>query len=553
MTPGNDALPSPDLDAWKLFVFRKSRQELSTRKLIAELAAELRLSNFRQAAIPDALVRAGELESGLADLNAPETASMAAIVDGIADVACGYSPPSTLAALVQKLEQISGPAHIKCSHPEGFSYYGLHPLQLVPTTLSAQNKLRGLVALIGIRSVGPSLSAVVGSVLRSTGKDVSRITVRPEGEPYRRTLEFNREQAEWIQEKLQGGADFIIVDEGPGFSGSTFLSVVRALCQSGVPSSSIVLLGTRPFGSIMSGAAQTSEWSGLRSYTSPYGSWLPADANLYMGNGLWRDKLYKDRSEWPDCWTEMERAKYLTADGCELLKFEGFGRYGQLVREHSSTLAQAKFSPALERFDNGYAHYRFVNGRPLDRRDLTCGLLSRMAAYCAFRAKHFPAPAANTTTIENMMWVNLDVEFGLPKKIKSIPVERPVYPDCRMMPHEWLQTGAWQVLKTDAAGHAEGHQIPGPVDVAWDLAGAIAEWRLSSAEADIFLDEYRKRSGDDARNRIQIYLLVYSIFRMAYCRMAAASLASFREAKYLRIQYQWYSWRVKRFLDSNAA
>ena len=47
-------------------------------------------------------------------------------------------------------------------------------------------------------------------------------------------------------------------------------------------------------------------------------------------------------------------------------------------------------------------------------------------------------------------------------------------------------------MKVDAAAHGDDHGFPGPVDVAWDLAGAVVEWELGGAAR--YLDPFR-RSG----------------------------------------------------------
>jgi hypothetical protein len=176
-----------------------------------------------------------------------------------------------------------------------------------------------------------------------------------------------------------------------------------------------------------------------------------------------------------------------------------------------------------------------------------------MAAYCAFRVKNFPATNPDSALLSNMTQVNLGVEFGLEDVPCNLPVERPVYPDCCMSPHEWLVTADGQILKTDAVGHGEGHQLPGPADIAWDLAGAILEWKLPSGEAEFFLNEYQRLSGDSATLRVGPYLMSYSVFRMARCRMGAAAMGRRRDARYLHRLYREYSQQVKETLQDALA
>ena len=540
-----------DHDAWKLFVFRKRREAFFTERLIGSLRQEIQsLANGTHSAL-DALVRAGEIETGLEDAGAgsPAIGRVAAVVDRLAALACGGAPPDP-SSLLDCLDHLSTPATIACSHPEGFSYYGLNPLDFADLAARIREELAPRVAVIGIRSVGSTLGAVVRAVLGAHGISVERITVRPAGEPYRRKTVFSPEQQDWLRARLDQRCDFVVVDEGPGFSGSTFLSVAQALVDSGVPCSRIVLMGSRPFPLQAAGTMREREWKQFRSCTIEYASHPPSTACRNLGDGAWRELLYPSRSLWPACWVEQERVKHMSADGRSFFKFEGFGRFGELSREQALELAQAGLSPRWMGSEHGYACYEFVVGRPLAGSDLNQAQLSRMAEYCAFRVTHFSSPSADLAMVGAMTRNNLQVEFGGGFKDFSIelPLERPVYPDCRMLPHEWLVDQQGRVVKTDGVGHAEGHQLPGPADIAWDLAGAIVEWDLAPAARAFLLEEYRRRTGDAAGTRLRPYLLVYSVLRMSQCRMSSASMARRREGKYLRRQYERYREKVKELL-----
>ncbi len=63
--------------------------------------------------------------------------------------------------------------------------------------------------------------------------------------------------------------------------------------------------------------------------------------------------------------------------------------------------------------------------------------------------------------------------------------------DGRMMPHEWLATDAG-ILKTDAIDHHDDHFVPGPQDIAWDVAGFAAEFGLSSRTVRDFAESIRR-------------------------------------------------------------
>ncbi len=551
IAPSDEPGFASDQHAWKLFVFCKHREAVPTQRLLADLRRGIESPANGSGSVLDALIRAGEIETGLEDTGSPAALSIAAVVDRLAVAACGGAPlgPSD-ASLLPSLERLELPDTIQCSHPEGFSYYGLNPLDFADLAARIQPELAPRVAVIGIRSVGSTLSAVVAAQLRALGTLVERITVRPGGDPYRRKTDFTPEQQAWLVGRLAQPCDFVVVDEGPGFSGSTFLSVAKALVANGVPDSRIILMGSRPFPIHAAADAQAQDWKRFRSCTIEYASHPPAEAGRNLGDGAWREVLYPYRSLWPACWAEQERIKHMSLDSRTFFKFEGFGRFGQFAREQAAQMAQAGFSPRYRGFEQGYAGYEFIEGRPMNASDLNQILLRRMAEYCAFRLASFPAPSSDSEMLSAMARNNLEVEFGSEFKNFSleIPVERPVHPDCRMLPHEWLLTQEGRILKTDGVGHAEGHQLPGPADVAWDLAGAIIEWNLAPAATEFFLEEYRRLSGDAAGKRLPAYLLMYSVLRMAQCRMASVSMARRQEAKYLRRQYQRYVQKVRECL-----
>jgi hypothetical protein len=536
-----------DRDAWNFFVFRKVRETLELQQLVQELQREIELLTTSSGSPLDSLVRAGEIESGLADLGFPSAGIAAELTDALARVADGG--PVNRRALLDLLNSLPERATLRCSHPEGFSYYGLNPLDFADLARRIQCELPPNVAVIGIRTVGTTLGAVVAAALRSERRRVDRISVRPEGEPYHRRTKLDVTQMAWVREQLQRDADFLVVDEGPGFSGSTFISVARALEGSGASRDRITLLCSRPFHPQAGNISQAEEWTRYRSHVIDYGRRLPPEAGLHLANGKWRQILYSSPDSWPACWTELERIKHLSRDGSSLFKFEGFGRFGAGVKGRAAILSAGGFAPKLRAFTDGYAEYHFVKGRPLTANSTNQEILSRMAQYCAFRVAQFPAPQPDTLPLLNMMGTNIGLEFSRPSPVSELPVERPVYPDCQMQPHEWLITRSSQFVKTDATDHAEGHQLPGPVDTAWDIAGIIIEWDLPYSVAEGFVREYQHRSGDPVHKRLSPYLLAYSILRMAYFRMAAASMSCCAEADTLQRQYRLYASKAEALLQ----
>ncbi|WP_437672627.1 hypothetical protein [Sorangium sp. So ce131] len=534
--------------AYNMYVFRSSRRDVPGPRLTAELAADVQAiaapSSPGQSALRRlvlrALIRAGELESLLADAARPEPASLLARVadDLAALLVSGASPASTPSALRVAPESIAAldvPATVSTSPPEGFSFYALHPLdyaRLADRLASSQAPVR----VVGVRSIGTTLSAVTAAALRRRGIRADRITVRPSGHPYDRRVELGPQELRWVADGLAEGAQFWIVDEGPGFSGSSFLSTADALVAAGAPHARVVLLGSRtpdPDALVASDAAR--RWRSFRSERAQDGALPQVDAGEFIGGGAWRRHTYDDdEARWPPSWTTMERLKYISRDGSRLLKFEGMGRYGAECFDRAHGLSHAGFGPAPRDEGEGFFSYPRLPGRPLQAGDLSAAVLERLADYCAFRASAFQVPSPAVDELIAMSRNNFSTETGgeLPDHVRP-EIVRPAIVDGKMDPHEWLRSPSGELFKVDASGHGDDHFLPGPADIAWDLAGAMIEWRMDAAARSAFLERYRRRSGDRPEPRLPAYLAAYSLFRLGYAAMAAAALQDPGEARRL--------------------
>ena len=241
----------------------------------------------------------------------------------------------------------------------------------------------------------------------------------------------------------------------------------------------------------------------------------------------------------PPCWPAVERAKFLSRDGAWVFKFEGLGGHGDGARARAEALSGAGFLPpgAGTPVGAGYLATPWLRGRPLGRADLSPGIIDLLADGCAFRAAAFPAAIVDQRPLEEMVRFNAAAELGLGLEAQ-LPIERPVIPDARMAPHELFLTEAGALYKLDSVSDGDDHLLPGPTDVAWDLAGAVFEWGLSEGAQAALLARYRARSGDDAAPRLPLYLLAYGLFRTAYWKMAAAASAGQPDERALLRAYE---------------
>ena len=527
-----------------MLVFRDGRQAVNGPRLLKELTTSLQqvssVSTPTRGSLIDALLRAGELECALADARDPASAPLAELTDALA---AGLVAGDGLQChrLERTVCALAIPETLTVSRPEGFAYYALHPLDSAELAGSLAVRL-GRIAVIGIRTIGTTLSAVVAAEARKKGTTAERITVRPTGHPWDRKLDFSPAERAWINRQGERQADFWVVDEGPGLSGSSFLAVAEALVNAGVPHERITLLGSAsPDVARLCAPDAAARWRRFRSYFTRPPLGAPAEAVVSVGAGAWR-QVFLDGEDWPAVWPQFERAKFLRADGKALFKFEGLGRVGTEVRQRSRSIADAGFGPGVGDEEDGYARFEVISGRAMTTARVSTGVIERIAAYCAWRAAAFAAEPRPTSELEHMIRTNAREGLSEDMDVPELQIERPVIADGKMHPHEWRLTRAGQLLKLDGASHGDDHFFPGPTDIAWDLAGAIVEWRLEPAATEFFLESYRGTSGDDARARLPGFLLAYALFRLGYCTMARESLR--RTDEEMRFQREANEYRV---------
>lgn len=531
-----------------LWIFREGRREVSGPAMVRDIVRRLESGN----ALLDCLIQAGLLESALADIDAPGAYAAANLTDALAVRLCAGDAdsldPNRLAV------KIEAPETISISPPEGFTYYALHPLDFAKVTDRIGDH-PGACAVIGVRSIGTTLSAVTTAALNMRGRAATRITVRPSGHPYARNAEFSPEQERWIAEQLLKSAQFLVVDEGPGRSGSTFLSVVEALGRLGVPRERITIVGSREFDPEGLCAENASErWMGLR-YVSTAPSVSTRFLNFpYIGGGDWRMYFCGAEQEWPESWTQMERLKFLSPDQRQFFKFEGMGPLGREVRERAFLLASESFSPAVCDAGDGFLSYTAIEGTRLRKQDVSPSLLEQIARYCSFRASEFTCASIHNSELDHMLEFNVQQEFGRDLKLEAgqLSSGTPSVADGRMQPHEWIASGEAKLFKTDAISHGDNHFFPGPCDIAWDLAGAVVEWDLDAQATGFLLSKFRQFSGIPISQQFQDYMLAYCIFRLGFCKMATSTVAGSREESRLEFAYLRYRAKAEQLLASGA-
>jgi hypothetical protein len=325
--------------------------------------------------------------------------------------------------------------------------------------------------------------------------------------------------------------------------------------SAGIPADKITLLGTRwPNPEELCTHDAQARWQRFRFIAVKDRSSDRFANHQYVGGGEWRSLFIPDTKQWPASWIQMERSKFLSPDQQWLFKFEGMGRIGEEVRARAQYLAHAGIGCELEDGGGGYSAYRVVRGRPAHALSISPEILEHLARYCAVRESEFKTTVAHQDPVADMVSFNLQQEFGLERDCIrcDLPIEAHVVTDGRMQPYEWIVSPSGQILKTDAASHGDDHFFPGPLDIAWDLAGVIVEWELQQGARSYLLETFRKITGRKLQSQMDAYCLAYSSFRMSVCKMAVPTVGDPLERARLQAAYARYRASVQRLLPQSS-
>jgi hypothetical protein len=558
-----------------LIFYGKASQPLATAAALAEIedriaeATSAPLPILRHAAWVAALVAAGELSQGLADAGSEAgeagALALATALAGLMGASwdSGFAalparvPPNVASALAGlRADRARWPVSVEARRTEGFAHYATYPEGFWAAARGLAGPRPGRV--LGIRSIGSTLAPSVAAALGAGDP----VTVRPQGHPFARVVE----PGPWAAAAMREGADAVwaIVDEGPGLSGSSFGAAADALGRAGVAPERLVLFPSHAgTPGAMASDAHRGLWRRARSAVLSFEDlWLAGArpgtalqdwvADLTgpllqppedVAGGRWRALQTTDDSAWPAVDRQNERRKVLLRgrDTDVLLRFAGLGAFGRAKADRARDLAEAGFCLAPLAWRHGLLVEPWRHDlTPLTARDLRRpAMQDRLADYLAFRARRFPAlpgTGACPAALLAMARANAAEVLGeaaaraVARWTDRLPAlaaaARPVAIDGRLAPHEWLQDRAGRVVKTDALDHCCGHDLVGCQDIAWDVAGAAAEWDLDEDEVEALRREVERRSGSACHAELVAFFgLAYPAFRIG-----ALALARGREA-----------------------
>lgn len=504
------------------------------------------------------LVQAGEVEQGILDALHPDRDAWGPVEQALRS--------ATLAAAHVYLRTTGGdgvraalaavpgdflPAGIRIKAPEGYLHYALDPAAYADSARryarEAGPERAARAVVLGIRSIGTSLSGVVAAAL---GTDLT-VTLRPRGPSGGRRVEVDRELGARLERWFADGGDVLVADEGPGSTGETFWCVREWLRSMRVDDGRIVLLPSGGGGMPLAPAERRDWFASARKFApepDPARIRRVAD-QLGIGElkdlslGGWRGE-FDGGMDLPAA-PNHERLKFrgITADGSAcILRYAGLGRWGSEAVQRARVLAEVGAGPEVLGAVDGFVALRWIDGLPARRAD--ADLPPAAVRYLAARAGRFrtgtpadPRPLMAALE-ENAREALGDGCTGLRDavhRLESLPAREAVIADARLQAHEWIR-GPIGIVKVDAMDHGAGTRLPGPVDAAWDLAGAAVEFEMEDASMAELVRVCASAAGEDARalaNAVAAYRAPYAAACLGEATFARWEAGSDHEARVL--------------------
>jgi hypothetical protein len=521
----------------------------------------------RHAVLVRAFIQTGELVQGLADQEfgsrgADDVSELQAVAAGLLiaqgkailrswdDSFCGVIElPGDWRA---RLERLESPDPVRLKRAEGYAFYAVYPESYLEA--ARRSRLAPDTVVIGLRSIGTSLAALVAAAIGAP----TMFTLRPVGPPFGRQLAVGKALTRKILSNHE--ANFAIVDEGPGLSGSSFGSVADWLTSHGVATHRIHFFPShegKPGPQVS--ATHSVYWDTVQRHftgiedlllSSPdprrrlsarvsrlTGERLQASQDI--SGGRWRAIRYPNDKNWPPSQTWMEKRKFLmhTDKRPLLVKFAGLDDLAHQKLRRSAILSEAGFTPTCVGLTYGFIVEHWVQDAPGNLVAVTKDdVVDRVGRYLGFRARHLPPlhGGASLSELCSMSISNTREALGEEgaRKAKALMSDaasiqrrlRRVDTDNRLHRWEWLVDSNRTMIKTDALDHNAAHDFVGCQDIAWDIAGATVEFDLSVAETSRLAQIVGREAGTNTDEDIlRLFELCYLAFQIGHWTNAAAA------------------------------
>ncbi len=239
----------------------------------------------------------------------------------------------------------------------GFAHDALYPEAYAAAARRLASHVGPPRALVvGLRGIGAGLSAVVADTLARRGVDVRSMTVRPRGDRHDRTLATDDALDALLREAAATpGMWAVVVDEGPGATGSSFAGTAAALVERGFDDRRVVLVASRDVeGYELASESARARWPRHRRFVVSFDDAVLArgDVRCHVAGHDCRLEAVTDRAG-----AEALRfrcAAHHDGDGPVHLTFVGLGHYGRARAAEAQRLAEAGQGPRVLGFRRGF-------------------------------------------------------------------------------------------------------------------------------------------------------------------------------------------------------
>ncbi len=470
----------------------------------------------RHARLVRALIESGQLLQGVAD-RGDATGELDLFLHRLA-VAVVRSADTRFSEIgeLPPIPSLRWAGQVELRLPEGFAFYAVYPESYVAA--ARQLRLSAPPRVIGIRSIGTTLGAIVAATLGAP----PALTVRPFGHPFAREVDLAT---------VERDVHYVIVDEGPGLSGSSFGSVADVLEARGVPLERIAFVPSHA-GDLGPEASERhrARWRGAQR--------VPAEFDPeFLRERFGALQPFSMGHPW-------ERLKFRAMRDGEpvLLKFAGLGASGERKLEMARALHAAGLTPEPLGLVHGFLVERWQqDAEPLQKTEKPVEAIGR---YIGTRAGLFPADAESGASIDELLTMcrrNVGLAFG-DEVARRLDQWNPdalaarvlrIRTDNKLDRCEWLRLADGRLLKTDAVDHHQAHDLVGCQDVAWDVAGAITEFELCEGEERQLLAAACCAADAEL---LAFYRVAYAAFRLGQATLCGTDEGRYRQSLRLLLQ-----------------
>lgn len=441
-------------------------------------------------------------------------------------------------------DQDALPLTVTLKRCEGYAFYGLYP----ETYLEAARDLQEGCLVIGLRSIGTGLA----SLAAAAAKAFAVVTVRPLGAPFSRAINAGPEMERLIRDNLH--RSFVIADEGPGMSGSSFGGTADWLEALGVPRGRITFMpshdgGLGPEGSERHRTRWLESDRRVHSFnqtilnsgaSAPLQSWFEDFTGQLDGppqdisGGGWAhgETLPTSPSR------EARKFRLTGANGRFIAKFAGLDRPAHAKFDRARHLHAAGFCAEPLAYRYGFILEPEIDGEPA--RDVP---IAHVVDYCRYRRSSFPAVTARATIQELRDMAEYNIQNGAPEAAYDLrgrwsnarlvhlqALVEPVHVDGRMHCWEWLRVGD-RIFKTDAVDHSESHDLIGCQDILWDVAGASVEIARTRADRAALAEAFTGGKPEQ-RELLALMTLCYVGFQIGWWAFSGTASGAARSSWY---------------------